>query len=84
MHELEVGTPDAVTDADADQTLNYLRAYMLGATQVRTQGRRALDTRLICTLHRQLMNGVPRAVPGELRGVQNSIGGLKMEHARFG
>ncbi len=83
LHELEVGTPDAATDADADQTLNYLRAYTLGATQVRTQGRRGLDTRLICTMHSQLMNGNPRAVPGEFRGVQNFIGGLKMEHARF-
>ena len=83
LHELEVGTPDAVTDADADQTLNYLRAYMLGATQVQTQGRRALDTRLIGAMHSQLMNGDPRAVPGEFRDVQNFIGGLKMEHARF-
>ena len=29
LHEIEAGSPDAVTDADADQTLNYLRAYML-------------------------------------------------------
>ncbi|HEY6482727.1 MAG TPA: Fic family protein [Steroidobacteraceae bacterium] len=83
LHELEVGTPDAATDADADQTLNYLRAYTLGATQVGNQGRLGLDTRLICTMHRQLMNGNPRAVPGEFRAVQNFIGGLKMEQARF-
>jgi len=83
LHELEVGTPDAVIDVDADQTLNYLRAYMLGTAQVQAQGRRALDTRLICAMHSQLMNGEPRAVPGEFRGVQNFIGGLKMEHARF-
>jgi Fic family protein len=83
LHELEVGTPDAVMDADADQTLNYLRAYTLGATQVQTHGRRALDIDLIRTLHSQLMKGNPRAVPGVFRGVQNFIGGLKMEHARF-
>jgi Fic family protein len=83
LHELEVGTPDAVVDEDADQTLNYLRAYTLGAAQVRTHGRHALDTDLIRTLHSQLMKGSPRALPGEFRGVQNFVGGLKMEHARF-
>jgi Fic family protein len=83
LHELEVGTPDAAIDADADQTLNYLRAYTLGATQMRTQGRLGLDTTLIRAMHSQLMNGNPRAVPGEFRGAQNFIGGLKMEHARF-
>ena len=83
LHELEVGTPDAVSDADADQTLNYLRAYTLGATAVRTQGSGALDTRLIGTMHSQLMNGNSGAAPGHFRSVQNFIGGLKMEHARF-
>ena len=83
LHELEVGTPDAIANADADQTLNYLRAYTLGATRVREQGGRALDTRLICTLHSQLMSGEVRAAPGEFRSIQNFIGGLKMEQARF-
>jgi Fic family protein len=83
LHELEVGTPDAATNSDADQTLNYLRAYTLGAAQMRTQGRLGLDTSLIRAMHSQLMSGNPRAVPGEFRGVQNFIGGLKMEHARF-
>ena len=83
LHELEVGTPDAVSDADADQTLNYLRAYTLGAKAVRTQGSGVLDTRLIRTMHSQLMNGNSGAAPGHFRGVQNFIGGLKMEHARF-
>jgi len=46
LHELEVGTPDAAADSDAEQTLNYLRAYTLGVTRVRRQGRRALDGRL--------------------------------------
>ncbi len=83
LHELEAGTSDAVTDADADQTLNYLRAYMLGATRVGEESYRALDTRLICTLHSQLMSGETRAVPGEFRTIQNFIGGLKIEQARF-
>jgi Fic family protein len=83
LHELEVGTPDAVADSDAEQTLNYLRAYTLGVTSVRRQGRRALDGRLIRSLHGQLMSGDSRAAPGKFRRVQNFIGGLTMEQARF-
>ncbi len=83
LHEIEAGTPDVVSDADADQTLNYLHAYMLGLAEVRTKGIAALNTRLICSLHGRLMTGESRAVPGKLREVQNYIGGLKMENARF-
>ena len=83
LHELEKGTPDAVTDSDAEQTLNYLRAYTLGIAQVRKRGQHALDTTLIRKMHRQLMSGDSRAAPGQFRGVQNFIGGLKIEDARF-
>ncbi|HEY0686083.1 MAG TPA: Fic family protein [Steroidobacter sp.] len=83
LHEIEKGTPDAVSDSDAEQTLNYVRAYTLGVAQVRKHGQRALDGALICEMHRHLMSGNPRASPGQLRGVQNFIGGLKMEQARF-
>jgi cell filamentation protein, protein adenylyltransferase len=83
LHEIEAGTPDAVSDADADLTLNYVHAYMLGVAEVKTKGVDALTTRLICSLHKELMTGESRAVPGKLREVQNYIGGFKMEHARF-
>jgi Fic family protein len=83
LHELEVGTPDAVTDADAEETLNYLRAYTLGVSEVKKHGQAALDSGLICKMHRQLMSGLPRAQPGQFRGIQNFIGGLKMEDASF-
>lgn len=83
LHEIEAGTPDAASDADADRTLNYVHAYMLGVAEVKTKGIDALSTRLICSLHRRLMTGESRAAPGKLRAVQNSIGGLKMENARF-
>jgi Fic family protein len=83
LHEIEAGTPDAVADADADLTLNHVHAYMLGVAEVRTKGIDALNTRLICSLHKELMTGESRAAPGKLRGVQNYIGGLKMENARF-
>ncbi len=83
LHEIEAGTADAVSDSDAELTLNYLRAYTLGVSRVRRHGRHALDARLICTMHSQLMNGQPRATPGQFRRVQNFIGGLKIEQARF-
>ncbi len=83
LYEIEAGTPDAVSDADADLTLNHLHAYMLGVAEVRTKGIDALNTRLIRSLHSQLMTGESRAVPGKLRQVQNYIGGLKIENARF-
>lgn len=83
LHEIQAGTPDAVSDADADRTLSYVHAYMLGVAEVKTKGIDALSTRLICSLHKQLMTGESRATPGKLRAVQNYIGGLKMENARF-
>lgn len=83
LHEIEKGTPDAVSDSDAEQTLNYVRAYTLGVAQVRKRGQRALDGAVIRAMHRQLMSGNPRASPGQLRRIQNFIGGLKIEQARF-
>jgi cell filamentation protein, protein adenylyltransferase len=83
LHEIEKGTADAVADADAEQTLNYVRAYTVGVAQVRKRGQRALDTALIRKMHRHLMSGDLRAAPGEFRTVQNFIGGLSIQHARF-
>jgi Fic family protein len=83
LHELEIGTPDAVSDADAEETLNYLRAYTLGVAQVGKRGQRALDAKFIRTMHRHLMSENSRAAPGKFRRVQNFIGGLRMEDARF-
>ncbi len=83
VHELAAGTADAVSDSDAEQTLNYLRAYTLGVQRVKKHGQRALDSELICRMHRYLMSGDPRAQPGQFRGIQNFIGGLRMENARF-
>ena len=83
LHELEAGTPDAAPDSDAEETLNYLRAYTVGVAEVRRKGRDALDNELICKLHSQLMNADERATPGQFRNVQNFIGGLRIEDARF-
>lgn len=83
LHEIEKGTPDAVSDSDAEQTLNYVRAYTLGVDQVRKRGQRALDGALIRAMHKHLMSGNLRAAPGQFRRVQNFIGGLRIEQARF-
>lgn len=83
LHELEAGTPDAINDPDAEQTLNYVRAYTAGVERVQARGESALDTGFLCMLHRHLMAGDSRATPGQFRGVQNFIGGFRIEQARF-
>ncbi len=87
LYEIEAGTKGAVADADADadadRTMAYLRAYAAGVKAVEERGKKALDLELILSLHRQLMRGDTRAAPGMFRNVQNFIGGMKMEHARF-
>lgn len=83
LHELQVGTPDAVQDDDAEQTLNYVRAYAIGAKAVQGRGRKAFTASLIPRLHRQLMAGDAKASPGRYRIHQNFIGGPRIEHARF-
>ncbi len=83
LHEIEAGTKDAVSNADADRTMDYLRAYAKGVKAIERRGKSALDLELILSLHKQLMRGDTRAAPGRYRNVQNFIGGMKMEHSRF-
>ena len=83
LHEIQEGTKDAVSDADADRTMNYLYAYSEAVKAIEERGRSALDLELILSLHKQLMRGDTRTTPGRFRNVQNFIGGMKMEHARF-
>ena len=83
LHEIQAGNKDAVSDADADRTMNYLIAYLEAVKAIEERGKSALDVELILSLHKQLMRGDTRTTPGKFRDVQNFIGGLKMEHARF-
>jgi Fic family protein len=83
LHEIEAGTKDAVSNADADRTMNYLHAYAKAVRAIEKRGKSALDLELILSLHEQLMRGDTRSTPGRFRNVQNFIGGMKMEHARF-
>lgn len=82
IHEIEAGTEDEVSDSDASVTLNYVRAFMMGAREVETLGQAALNLNLVRNLHAQLMAGQTRYAPGQWRDRQNYIG-LRMETARY-
>jgi len=82
IHEIEAGTEDEITDSDANATMNYVRAFMVGAREIDLHGQAALDLNLIRNLHSQLMAGQPQYAPGQWRDRQNFIG-LRMETARY-
>lgn len=70
--------------ADVTITLNYVKALDTGLAEVRKHGAAALNTSMLQTLHRELMQGTDyRDVPGEFRQTQNWIGGLRIYDARF-
>ncbi len=70
LHELEAGTPEDLADRDAEQTLNYVRAYATGLKRVEAAGRHALDPDLIKALHRCWMAGDTRTSPGQFRSTR--------------
>lgn len=82
LHEIEQGTREARENSDAQETLAYVRAYMAGCVAVEQDSAHALNRELIASLHRVLMVGQPRSMPGELRTVQNYIG-MPPEMARY-
>lgn len=82
IHEIEAGTGDEISDSDANTTLNYVRAFMMGAREVEARGQQALDLNLIRNLHANLMSGQDQYTPGLWRDRQNYIG-LRMETARY-
>lgn len=82
IHEIEADSADARPDADADETLAYVRAFMLGCREIERHGQDALTLDLIRTLHATLMEKQARARPGEWRDIQNFIGS-RLETARY-
>lgn len=70
IHELDE-IADRNDGSDAAQTLAYVRAWLAGRESVTADG---LSVDLICRLHGILMAGQPRAMPGEIRLIQNYIG----------
>ena len=82
LHELEMGTESVQLDADASETYAYMRAFVVGCAAVEQRGQQALTKALICRLHGELMVDQARAMPGEIRTVQNYIG-IQLETARY-
>ena len=85
LFEYECTLDDARLPRDVRTTLAYVRALELGLQAVRTQGHAAFTLPFISSIHRCLMEEEPayRDAPGQLRQVQNWIGGLRIEDARF-
>ena len=67
---------------DAPETLSYVQATNEAFRAVRQEGVTAFTEELIIELHHRLMTGT-RYADGAYRNVQNWIGGLKIEEARF-
>lgn len=82
IHEIEAGTTDAKPDRDADETLNYVRAFSLGRRDVEARGPAALGPELLQAMHGLLLAGQDRFQPGQWRDMQNFIG-LRLETARY-
>jgi Fic family protein len=74
------GTPNA----DVEEVINYVAAMRRGLERL---DKLPISTRLLCEMHRQLMDGVRgrELAPGELRKSQNWIGapGSTVETAQF-
>lgn len=71
--------------ADTRSTLDYVLALQHGLKAIEIQGGKALNEELIKGLHRCLMSSNPlyQDKPGEFRTIQNWIGGMRIQEARF-
>jgi len=71
--------------ADTRSTLDYVEALEHGLGEIRAQGISAFSVAFIKDLHRALMRHDPtyRDPPGQFRGIQNWIGGFRIEDARL-
>lgn len=85
LFEYECTLDDARLPKDVKTTLAYVRALEIGLQAVRTHGNAAFTLPFVESIHRCLMEDEPacRDAPGQLRRVQNWIGGLRIEDARF-
>ncbi|MCE1184153.1 MAG: Fic family protein [Rhodocyclales bacterium] len=83
--EYEVTQDAASLPRDTRNTLDYVLALEYGLQAVARRGCDALDLPLIQALHQQLMAHAQdyRDPPGALRTLQNWIGGLRIQDARF-
>jgi Fic family protein len=76
-------TSDECVDPDTQEVVNYLKAIELGV-QALGAGQ-ALDLGLLCSLHRQLLDGARGRdrSPGSFRQVTAWIGGRRVERASY-
>jgi len=63
IHEIEASASSSPDDADAEETLSYVRAFMYGIKEVTTRGQSALNNGLINQIHAILLKGQTRATP---------------------
>lgn len=70
---------------DVHVTANYVRALDAGLATIDQQKTGGFTHALFAQLHADLMQGIPGYPdqPGAYRTIQNRIGGLKLEEARF-
>ena len=80
IHEIEAD--EAKPDQDADETLGYVQAFILGSREISGCGQKALNLDLIRNLHARLLAGQGRVTPGRWREQQNYIG-TRLETARY-
>ena len=85
LFEYECTLDDSRLPGDVRTTLAYVKALEIGLQTVRGEGPAAFKRSFIQTIHRHLMEDEPayRDTPGQLRTVQNWVGGLRIEDARF-
>lgn len=71
--------------ADVEEVCNYVEAINQARAAIADPGGLPLSTRLLCDIHRTLMQGVrgQHKLPGEIRRSQNWIGGTRPGNAVF-
>lgn len=85
LFEYECTLDDSRMPSDVRTTLAYVNALEAGLQIVRAQGPAAFELAFIQSIHHHLMadDATYRDTPGALRSVQNWVGGLRIEDARF-
>ncbi|MEX2555330.1 MAG: Fic family protein [Actinomycetota bacterium] len=82
--EYEAAQEQAATSVDVREIWNYIKAMRHGLERLPAL---PLSRRLLCEVHKVLMDGVrggePHKTPGEVRKTQNWIGGASPATARF-
>jgi Fic family protein len=71
--------------ADVEEVCNYVEALNYARAELANEGGLPLCTRLICEVHKRLMQGVRggEKQPGTIRTSQNWIGGTRPGNAKF-